>query len=215
MKKILKLKSLIYLLKQGPLFKAFLKRPFFYLKRYFFQKEKTSSAFFHGVQSLGELQALVKNPNNLLLLGFSYCQKPLFCPSGRFNADCSFDPALCSNCFIGKCFQKELINSEKMIITTASSLAEKLLFLASSESSSSRQIVFVICACAFSIRIFEDFPDLLNLSGRSFPLSGAVCTSFKEFKRAENGQKKGAMSLCDTAQRAILELVTVRSNKRG
>ena len=236
--KFLKLKSLFYLLKQGPLFKAFLKRPFFYLKRYFFQKKTTSSAFFHGIQSNQELQELIQDKSNLLLLGFSYCQKPLYCPSGRFTANCSFDPVLCQDCFIGKCFQKKLENSEKIIITTATSLAEKLLALSTpafrslpsspslslststasnapsstitTNSTASSKIIFLICACPLSLRLFQDFPALLDLKGRSFPLSGAVCASFPAFLAAEKGQKKEISQLSNSSAKEILKFLEIR-----
>ncbi len=225
MKKLLKFKSLFYLLKQGSLFKAFSKRPLFYLKRYFFQKKPACPPLFHGIQNPEELQELIQDKNNLLLLGFSYCQKPLYCPSGRFNDSCSFDPALCKNCFIGGCFQKKLVNSEKIIITTAASLAEKLLFLSNpdlrSHSSStttstvpsstiSSKIIFLICACPLSLRLFQDFPALLDLKGRSFPLSGAVCASFSAFLSAEKGFKKEISQLSPSSEKEILKFLEIR-----
>lgn len=203
------------MLSQKTLLLAFLKRPFYYFWNYFafFSNQGSSLPFFHGLTNETELTKLVEDPKNPLLLGFSYCQKPLLCPSGRFTENCQFDcqVAVCQDCFIGKCWQTQAQNTEKTIITTVSFLAKKLLSLASEAKIKKNQPLFLISACAFSIKEFQGFYTPLKLKGRSFPLTGGICGSWKAFIKAEKGQKKGAVLLSGTAQKKILKLLEMRS----
>ena len=61
--------------------------------------------FLYGVSSVQEYRKLLEDPERLFVVGFSYCEKPFECPSGRFTPKCIRDPEnqVCRQCNIGKC----------------------------------------------------------------------------------------------------------------
>ena len=112
-KRFLKLKSLFYLLTHDDrriVTRFLLKRPLHYtvqLLKSLCQKQpytRSGDSFFYNLTSEDELVTLFSDPEAHLVIGFSYCQKPLECPSGRFTDKCQNDPShpVCGQCPIGK-----------------------------------------------------------------------------------------------------------------
>ena len=195
-----KIKILKYLFSKEKklLIKYFFKKPFkhlFSLLKSFFKKPyiKKDNLFLFGIENIKNFKKLAKNKNNQLLIGFSYCQKPINCREKRFSSSCKIDKnnETCRTCFIGKC--KNFLenshlskNSNFVIITTIHSLIKKIHNL----QTKNPNILFLINACFLSIDMFKNFSNALNLKGIAIPLKGGVCRDFKEFINAEKGEKK-------------------------
>lgn len=197
-----KIKILKYLISNDKeLLKWFLKRPFFNTFRYLLSLTKNTSPFF-GVKNFLHFQKLLKNPNNLLFLGFSYCHKPKNCPSLFFSPLCNFDKncQICQNCDIGKYKPHNPI-----IITTVNYLAKKLLEIKSQNPD--RQILFIMSACPFSISLFNNFAKMLSIKGVALILEGKVCTSFQCFTLAEKGKKTSSTALSFAQKKLLDELL--------
>lgn len=109
----LKWKSLKWMIRhdrEGKIFKGVMRHPFKYgwalIKSVFKKKSyhREGDFFLYGIKSVEEFETLLKEEDNLFVLGFSYCEKPFECPSGRFTDACLHDPEhpVCRQCFIGK-----------------------------------------------------------------------------------------------------------------
>ncbi len=111
--KNLKWKSLKWMVQKDKGFAVFghvIKKPFLYLWRYLvssFKKKpyvRDGDFFLYGIKDVAAFKARLEEPESLLIVGFSYCEKPHECPSGRFNDACIHDRQnpVCQQCFIGK-----------------------------------------------------------------------------------------------------------------
>jgi predicted transcriptional regulator len=184
----MKIKALKYLISKNKklFFKLFIRHPFLYsyryLKSYLFSKtKKEKGAYLFGIPSLLEFKKLLKDKNNTLILGFSYCQKPLDCPVSRFSDLCNDK---CEKCYISKYMNKK--NIYCFPITTVNFLGEKIFDIIKSKPSN---ILFIITACNISIKMFKDLSNALNMKGIALPLRGNVCGNFDSFHLAEQGIK--------------------------
>ncbi len=188
------LKVLKYLINDKTLLKWFLKKPF--LNTYRYLRAPRSFPFF-GVKNEENLKTLLKDKENPLILGFSYCLKPTGCPSSFFSKECLFDEKSphCQSCTIAKYRSNNFI-----IITTALDLAKKLIDITSLHP----RCLFIICACPLAISLFKNFSNVLSMKGMALVLEGSVCTSFECFLLAEKGKKYKSTSL-PSSQRLLLD----------
>src|SRR5690242_20694732 len=90
-RRFLKLKSLLYILKEDHkrlVSRYLLKKPFTYGYNFLKSVLKKSSytrdgdAFLYGIKSQSSWEEKLTHKEALLVVGFSYCHKPLECPSG-------------------------------------------------------------------------------------------------------------------------------------
>lgn len=212
-KRFLKLKSLFYILKEDRkniTSRYILKKPFFYGKNFLksvFQKSsfiRQNDAFYFGVKTDHDWQKLLLNSKGLLVLGFSYCQKPLECPSGRFNSLCKNqeDHPVCSQCLIHK-YRK--ISSGKRIITliipTIHYIGEKILKI--KKNYPKDEILFLITACEMTLHMFGDWGNMAQIKGIGIRLGGRICNTMKAFHLSEQGIKPGLTVLSDQADQIL------------
>ena len=139
-------------------------------------------AYLFGIDSLSELKNLLKDDKIPLILGFSYCQKPLTCKAPRFSGQCLGTG--CSKCLISKYKNKK--NVFFLSITTVNFLGQKIYEIINKGHS---QVIFIISACETAISMFENLSSMLNLKGIALPLSGEVCKNFYDFMSAEKNEK--------------------------
>lgn len=218
--KNLKWKSLKWMVVQDhdrKIIKHILKDPLRYAWRYFksiFKKKSFSRSgdfFLYGVKSLEEFEALLQNPDHLFVLGFSYCHKPLECPSGRFTDECIHDLAhpVCQQCFIGKSVHAcPLKNSVPLFIPTVHYIGGKIFDLIKEHPD--KQIVFLITACEMTLEMFGDWGNMVNIRGVGVRLGGRICNTMKAFELSEQGIKPGLTVVLDGTQKKMLEFLRKR-----
>lgn len=197
--------------------KAFLKHPFIYSWRYLkslFQGKSYSrdgDFFLYGIKDLSQFEKLIQEPETLLVVGFSYCHKPLECPSGRFTDLCQADSShpVCRQCFIGKAVnalpEKECI---PLFIPTIHYIAEKILDII--DKNPKKQIIFIITACEMTLEMFGDWGNMAGIHGVGVRLDGRICNTMKAFELSETGIKPGLTVVLDPTKKRILELIRLR-----
>jgi len=189
----------------------FLFHPFSCLFRYlraFVKKscEQQDDYFFYGTTSVKHFINLFED--SILLVGFSYCQKPLECPSKRFTSDCAadFSSLICQQCIIGKA--KYLFKSDRAFITiipTVKDIANTLLDLKGRFPS--RRILFLIATCELAMRMFAEFAAALGVQGIGIRLHGRFCNTQTAFKLSERGIKPGRTSFEGDAETQFFSLL--------
>lgn len=198
-KRFLKLKGLFYLLTHDDrkiISRFLIKRPLHYtlrLLKSLLQKEpytRAGDSFFYNLSSEEELISLFSDPEAHLVIGFSYCQKPLECPSGRFTDKCQNDPShpVCGQCPIGKAMT--LLPEKRvtpLIIPTIHYIGEKMLSLAQTE----KKLLFLITACEMSLVMFADYGNMMGAQGIGIRLDGRICNTMRAFHLSERGIKPG------------------------
>lgn len=216
-KKNLKLKTLKYLLshdKEGLFRRYFYKHPLKYTFNYLksaLKKERyrrEGDFYFYGVQNEADFLKKIKDPNTLLIAGFSFCQKPLECPDGRFRSTCRFDPEhpVCRQCFIGKA--RNALPTQgtiSVIIPTIYDIGRTLF--ENLEKHPQKKIMFLISACELSLEMFADFGHMANVQGIGMRLSGRICNTLRAFTLAEDGVKPGLTLLSNEAQVKFFNLI--------
>ncbi|MBF5050659.1 Uncharacterized protein CLAVI_000273 [Candidatus Clavichlamydia salmonicola] len=201
-KKWLQWKTMFYLLSSSRgrgIASIFFQRPFVYGYRFLkgcISKKKPylqkGDFLFFGCKSVKDFQIEAQQKDTLVVVGFSYCQKPLECPRGRFNDRCCADPfhPVCRQCPIGKAIHAlPKKNIKTVIIPTFHDIAEKLIELI--KENSKRKIVFLITACGLSLEMFARYPQIIGLTGIGVILKGRFCNTFRTFELAERGIKPG------------------------
>lgn len=218
--KNLRWKSLKWMLlkdEDWKVFRHFFKKPFHYFYNYLrslFSKNpfrREGDFFYYGLNSMEDFEKLLKRPNTLLVLGFSYCHKPFECPSGRFSDACIHDPEnpVCQQCFIGKCL---FLSSDKqtvpLYIPTVHYISEKILQLM--QKHPQKQIIFLITACEMTLTMFADWGNMVGIQGVGVRLDGRICNTMRAFELSEEGIKPGLTVVLDETQKKMLHLLKIR-----
>lgn len=215
--KFLKWKSLFYLLKYDKhkiFLRYFFKRPFSYaislIGSYFKPKSFTRQGdfFFYGMKDEEEFKKCISQKEAIVLIGFSYCHKPLECPSGRFSDECqnNQESPICSQCFIGKC--TSLVDKTKakvVYIPTIHYIGEKIFEAV--HQNPGKPVFFLITACEMSLTMFGDWGNMVKARGIGVRLDGRICNTMRAFKLSEEGVKPGLTVVLDEAQEKMLDLM--------
>jgi hypothetical protein len=218
--KNLKWKSLLWMIKedhQGEIRRGFFKHPLRYgwaflkslIKKKSYRKE--GDFFYYGVDSLHHFEELLKNPQALLVLGFSYCHKPFECPSGRFTPDCIHDPnnPICAQCYIGKAVHaSEHPTTIPLFIPTIHYIGGKIFDIL--HSNPGKPLLFIITACEMTLEMFGDWGNMVGIQGIGVRLDGRICNTMKAFELSERGIKPGLTVILDDTQKKILNLIRLR-----
>ncbi len=213
--RFLRLKTFIYMLRhdKNRIFKRyFLKHLIKYtwniLKSYAKKKSfvRDGDFFLYNLSSLDEFQKFTNVP--LAVVGFSYCHKPLECPSGRFTDQCIHDEKhpVCGQCFIGKTIHAlPTKNVQVIMVVTIHQLGEEFCKLL--ETYKPEDMIFLITGCELVLEMFGDWGNMLNLRGVGIRLDGRICNNIKALTLAEIGIKPGLTVVRDETQTKILELI--------
>lgn len=215
----LKFRCLFYLTKQDKciLLKYFFNKFFFHaynLLRSFFNKtpfKKIDNYYLFNLSSLEDFKKEIISDNSLLVIGFSYCQKPIQCPKGRFSNKCDFDSqnSTCRQCFIGKC--KNLLKNEIfLLIPTAKHLGIQIIDIINKNKN--KNFFFVITSCFFSIEMFSNLAHMLKIKVIALELFGKVCLTYNSFLLAEQGKKTDLTYLNSKNEKILLNLLNIRKN---
>lgn len=164
--------------------------------------------FFYGIRDKKELIELYKKENSLLVIGFSYCHKPIECPSGRFTDKCCHDSNhnVCQQCFIGK--MVHLMPKERVIplyIPTVHYIGAKMLEIA--QANLKKEIIFLITACEMTLTMFADWGNMVGIKGVGVRLDGRICNTMRAFELSEEGIKPGLTVVLENTQQELLELL--------
>jgi hypothetical protein len=216
-KKHLKWKSFKYLFfqKEGKkILSHILKHPirysFFYLRSLCKRKAyiRDGDFFLYNVRTLTEFEENLRDKEALLVLGFSYCQKPFECPSGRFTDQCAhnIESPICRQCDIGKIVHAlPEDNVIILMIPTVHYIGEKMFEIV--ERYKGRKILYMITACEMTLEMFGDFGNMLNISGVGIRLDGRICNTMQAFILSEKGIKPGLTVTREGTNARILRLV--------
>ena len=200
------------------IFKGFIKHPFKHgwalLKSALRSKpyKRDGDFFFYGVDSLDEFKELLKNPDALFILGFSYCHKPFECPSGRFTSDCLHDPSnlVCQQCFIGKAVNAATPKKTiPLFIPTIHYIGGKIFEI--KHQNPGKDILFIITACELTLEMFGDWGNMVNIQGLGVRLDGRICNTMQAFELSEKGIKPGLTVVLDETQKTIMQLIRTRN----
>lgn len=219
-KRFLRWKSLLWMIRKdhkASIFKSVMRRPFKYLGRLVrsylgsYPVKEKGDFYLYGVNSLEELKALLKKDNTLFMAGFSYCHKPLECPSGRFTDACIHDPAnaVCKQCFIGKAINQLPCKQTRFVLIPTVHHIGRAVFK-EIEKNPGMQIVFLITACEMTLKMFADFGNMAGIVGAGVKLGGRICNTMRAFELSENGIKPGLTVVLDETQREMMSLIQVR-----
>ncbi len=212
----LKWKSLIYLLrhdKNRVISRYFFKHPFKYglalLKSSMKKKSyvRDGDFFLYGLPDASAFKTLRKDPDSLLVIGFSYCHKPHECPSGRFTAACRHDPdhPVCGQCFIGKAMSILPQGATPLFIPTIHYIGEKIFELV--DQNPGKQVLFLITACELTLEMFGDWGNMVGARGIGVRLDGRICNTMKAFELSERGIKPGLTVVLEGTQARFLDLI--------
>jgi hypothetical protein len=214
-RRFLKLKSLLYILKEDHkkiVGRYLLKRPFYYgfnfLKSVLKKESYTrlGDAFLYGLENLDEWNKKLKNKEALLVVGFSYCHKPLECPSGRFTSLCQSNPnsPVCGQCLIHK-YQllSDIPHTITFVIPTIHYIGEKILKI--KKNYPGREILFLISACEMTLKMFGDWGNMASIQGIGIRLGGRICNTMKAFILSEHGIKPGLTTVSPSADILITD----------
>lgn len=216
-KKFLRFKSIRYLIQHDEdkvIARYLSRRPLRYLLRLLkslFKKKsykRLDDFFFYGLNSLEEFKKEITKGDILFVLGFSYCHKPLECPSKRFTPDCIHDleNPVCQQCFIGKSIHAlPEKNTQVLLIPTIHYIGEKILEL--QEKKPTKNLLFLITACEMTLEMFGDFGNMAAIQGIGVRLDGRICNTMRAFELSEKGIKPGLTVVTEPTQKKILDLI--------
>ncbi|WP_213318832.1 hypothetical protein [Chlamydiifrater volucris] len=161
--------------------------------------------FFYNCLSVEEIIREAKKDDTLLVIGFSYCQKAKFCPFGRFNDSCSYDPRnpACQVCSIGSVLSRRSSKYKVIIIPTFMYIAE--YFYRIRKENPRKRLLFIITACELSLKMFGEYVNVWELKGVGVRLVGRICNTMKAFRLAEEGIKPGVTELDQDGFEALVD----------
>jgi len=218
-KKFLTWKSLKWMIQKDEgwhVCKHILKKPFTHAWRYcksLFKKKsyvRDKDFFFYGLKSADQMKDKMKDPDAILVVGFSYCEKPHECPSGRFTPDCirEAEHPVCRQCFIGKSAHMIPQEGKKtvfLLIPTIHYIGRKMFEVI--EANPGKKVLFLITACEMTLEMFGDFGHLAGARGIGVRLDGRICNTMKAFELSEMGIKPGLTVVLPETERRITDLL--------
>lgn len=219
-KRGLKWKSLKWMIledKEGQIWGGVLKHPlkygFAFIKSVFKKRSysRDGDFFLYGLKSVQAFEEALKNPHNLFVVGFSYCEKPFECPSGRFTDQCRHDPQslVCQQCFIGKAMHTlPEKNVFPLLIPTVHYIGAKIFDIVHSHPD--KKVLFLITACEMTLEMFGDWGNMVGIQGIGVRLDGRICNTMKAFELSEKGIKPGLTVVLPATQQKILEFLRIR-----
>jgi hypothetical protein len=214
----MRLKGLSWVLRKDRgmvLVKSLIKNPlrhsFRYLRSLFGKKSfvQDEDFFFYNAKGFQDFSENLDPENTMLILGFSYCQKPFECPCKRFSDACIADPQslICRQCLIGKAFNAspKLDHTVPVIIKTVNDIGKVVLDVL--EKNKKKRVVFLITCCHMALSMFADLGYMVNISGVGFRLQGRFCNTFRAFQLSEQGIKPGRTELSYEASTKLFDLL--------
>lgn len=213
----LKWKSMKWMIQQDhdrKILKGFLRHPFKYgwalLKSLLKEKPfvRDGDFFLYGIQDIEEFGQRLKQPESIVVMGFSYCHKPFECPTGRFSDKCQHDlnNPVCRQCFIGKAVHAlPAERTEILIIPTIHYVGGKIFELI--EKYPGKRLLFMITACEMTLQMFGDWGNMVGLQGIGIRLEGRICNTMNAFVLSEKGIKPGLTVLAEATQQKLLSLI--------
>ena len=219
-RKFLRFKALFYLLSHDEdrvFIRYYFTRPIRYglaILRSYLRKQpvkRDGDFYLYGLQSVDELKPLLAKPGSILCIGFSYCHKPLECPSGRFTDQCQHDQKdpVCGQCFIGKCMHSmPAERSVPIIIPTVHHIGEKMFEQVAKHPK--QEVTFIITACELTLEMFADWCNMIGTRGLGIRLDGVICNTMKAFEASEIGIKPGLTIVLNDTKKKIMELIAYR-----
>lgn len=162
--------------------------------------------FLYGLSSVKAFEKRLKNA--LLVVGFSYCQKPLECPSGRFTDHCIHDSQhpVCRQCPIGKILHalpKERV--KPLLIPTVHYIGERIFETVHAHPK--QEILFLITACEMTLEMFGDYGNMVGVKGIGVRLDGRICNTMRAFELSERGIKPGLTLFTPETEERVLNIV--------
>jgi hypothetical protein len=214
--KYLKWKSLKWMVKKDEnwtIARHVLKHPimhfFRYIRSLFLKKPylRDKDFYFYGITGVEDFKYLLKNPDALFIVGFSYCEKPHECPSGRFTPDCIHDPEnqVCRQCFVGKSINSlPTTRTIPLLIPTIHYIGQKIFEI--KKANPGKEVVFLITACEMTLEMFGDWGNMAGVKGIGVRLDGRICNTMKAFELSEVGIKPGLTVVLEDTQKRILDI---------
>ena len=196
------------------LIRRLLRHPFRYAFQYLrsifrgLPYQRTEDLFLYGITSPKEMKELMKREDAVLVVGFSYCQKPHECPCLRFSDACihSLDSPVCRQCSIGKAMhalpRKATI---PVIVPTINAIGKTIL--ETIDAFPNKRILFVITSCEMALQMFGDMGNMVGVSGVGIRLGGRVCNTFRAFTLSEEGIKPGLTLVSPSACHHLFDLL--------
>lgn len=219
-KRFLKLKSLWWMIRKdagASIFLSVMRRPFYHVSRLIrsylglIPMKEEGDFFLYGISSLDNFRELLKEKDTVLVAGFSYCHKPLECPSGRFTDQCvlDLDNPVCRQCFIGKALsQLPKKHTVPVIIPTVHHIGRKVFEVI--RANRKKKVIFLITACEMTLRMFHDYGNMAGIQGAGVRLGGRICNTLRAFELSEEGIKPGLTVVAKDAQEEIMSLIQER-----
>lgn len=211
----LKWKSLKYMVAHDTkrtILRHFFKHPFRYSFRFlrsFIKKQsykRDGDFFLYGVSSVEAFEKKLRRA--LLVVGFSYCQKPLECPSGRFTDGCIRDPnhPVCRQCPIGKVLNSLPREKVKpLIIPTVHYIGERMFEVVHAHPK--QEVIFFITACEMTLKMFGDYGNMIGIKGIGVRLDGRICNTMRAFELSEEGIKPGLTVFAPHTEKRVLDIM--------
>ena len=206
----------------GELRRFFLRHPVKYLSRYTQSLLRRKSYaregdfFYYGVNNLHHMHELMKQEDTLLIVGFSYCEKPKECPAVRFSNACIADEnhLVCQQCFIGKIRHAlPMARTIFSIVPTVNAIAEEVVRAITKFPN--KKILFLIASCEMALTMFGDLSVMAGIQGIGVKLEGRICNTMQAFSLSEKGIKPGLTWLSASTERKILDLLRFWKDRLG
>lgn len=216
-KRFLRFKALSWVLQhdsKGELRRFFFNHPGKHIVRYvqsLFRRTsflRDEDLFFYGVKNISDIHECMRQEDTIVLVGFSYCEKPKECPAIRFSNACIADEEhpVCQQCFIGKV--RHALPAERTIfavVPTINAIGEEVLHVIKEHNG--KKIIFLIASCEMALTMFGDLGNMVGIKGIGIKLDGRICNTMKAFSLSEQGIKPGMTWLSPTSERKMLDLV--------
>lgn len=175
------------------------------LKKVSYRRE--GDFFLYGLKNVEHFLELAKKRDALIVVGFSYCQKPFECPSGRFSDACIADSnhPVCSQCDIGKALHALPKNTLPLLIPTIHYIGDQMFKIVHAHPK--KEILFIITACELTLKMFGDFGNMVGSKGIGVRLDGRICNTMKAFELSEKGIKPGLTVLREETLKRLFDLI--------
>lgn len=161
--------------------------------------------FYYYQTTPQQLGQLLRDPTRHLLVGLSYCHKPLECPEGRFNSRCvPQSGGVCAQCPVGAL--KQMSHSLTLVIVPTAHAIGAALF---AHLERYPRALYLISACPLCLEMLADWGNMTGVPGVGVALTGRICNTWRSFTLSEEGVKPGRTDLHDATLATLWQWIRV------
>jgi len=178
-------------------------------KTFFSKTEERKSTLYKDLEDAKIIDYFSKGQGFITI---SYCQKPFYCPDGRFSLKCSAEYEICNSCFLSKINRKckELSLDYYIVLGDYDSVWNIL----KNQFFKHKRGAYILTVCNMVLNVIKYLSPLFGFKGYIVPFIKGECKTLAAYELSEFGYKNIQTDISEHNKLLILSLLDKAIEKK-